>query len=278
MKSRLLWIRTLLVAAIVFVVLSQLLRPSLVGQWYWASALEKLEAGENDQAIELGQKAVDWSGDSAAMRMRMAELLYRVERNEEALALLEPAEESEEEDVTLLPMKNFLLSRMGEHERALALADDLIAAADEGKFHRHRALNNRAYATALALSDDAELPPEALEQAQKDIEEAIGIYGADASYLDTRGYVKHFAGDNEGAVGDLNVAIEIYQSLINQVEEEEDVWGTMKEMRLKQAQGMIGVLYHHRGEALKALGREEDAKRDFEQADKMGYSRQKGHW
>lgn len=277
-KSRLPLVRFLIIGAVVAAILSQFLRPSLVGQWYWASALEKLDAGENDQAIELGEQALRWSGDTPAMRLRMAELLYRAGRNDEALALLEKSGEISGDDVSYLEMQGFLLSRMGEHEEALALADKLIEAAQAGKFHLHRALNIRAYTTALAWSDSTELPKESLDRALNDVGEAIKIYGAEASYLDTRGYVKHFAGDDAGALQDLNTAIEMYAAALTKVEDEEEAWGSMKQVRLQQMRGVLGVLYHHRGETLKSLGRQEDADKDFQQAQQLGYSRLKGHW
>ncbi|MCC9605778.1 tetratricopeptide repeat protein [Blastopirellula sp. JC732] len=278
MKSRLPLVRLLIVSAIVLAIVSQFLRPSLVVGWYWASALEKLEAGENDQAIELGQKALEWSGDSPEMHLRMAELLYRAGRNEEARELLEKSDQGASEDLSYLEMKSFLLSRLGDHQGSIAVADKLIEQAQEGKFHLHRALNIRAYSTALAWSDGADLPKESLDQALEDIDQAIKIYGAEASYLDTRGYVKHFAGDNEGGLNDLNIAIEMYEASLAKVEEEEEVWGTMKEMRIRQIRSVIGVLYHHRGETLQALGRNDEAESDLKKADQMGYSRLKGHW
>ncbi|WP_146118952.1 tetratricopeptide repeat protein [Blastopirellula marina] len=278
MKSRLPLLRLLLISLVVVAILSQFLRPSLVGQWYWASALEKLDAGENDQAIELGEQALSWSGDSPQAHLRMAELFYRVGRTDEALALLEKSDEFSSDDLTYLEMKGFLLSRMGKHEEALALADKLIEQAKAGKFHLHRALNIRAYSTALAWSDDAGLPPESLDRALNDIGESIKIYGVEASYLDTRGYVKHFAGDNEGALQDLNTAVEMYDAALVKLAEEEEVWGSMKEVRLQQMRGVLGVLYHHRGETLQALGRDEEAEKDLKRADRLGYSRLKGHW
>ncbi|UUO07564.1 tetratricopeptide repeat protein [Blastopirellula sp. J2-11] len=278
MKSRLPLLRYVILAVVVAAILSQLFRPALVAQWYWASALEQLEAGDNDAAVRLGETALDWSGDSPEMHLRMAELLYRTGRKEEAIALVEKSEDFAADQLTYLEMEGYLLSRLGQHEKALALADTLVEKANAGEYHLHRALNGRAYATALAWSDGANLPQESLDRALDDINKAMKIYGVEASYLDTRGYVKHFAGDNEGALNDLNSAIELYEASIAKVEQENDDWGTMKQMRLQQMRGALGVLYHHRGETLQALDRDDDASQDMQQAEKLGYGRQVGHW
>ncbi|WP_161603303.1 tetratricopeptide repeat protein [Blastopirellula marina] len=278
MKSRLPLVRYVILAVIVAAILSQLFRPALVAQWYWASALEKLDAGDNDAAVRLGEQALDWSGDSPQMHLRMAELLFRIERKEDAIALIEKSEDLLSDDPSDLARASYFLSRMGAHEKALTLTDQLIEKAKVDEFQLHSALNQRAYATALAWSDGADLPQESLDQALDDINQALQIYGIEASYLDTRGYLKHLAGDDQGALSDLNNAIPLFEAEILAYEDKEDIWETAKQASLQQMRGALGVLYHHRAETLQALDRSDDAKQDMQQAEKLGYSRQAGHW
>ncbi|MFI4875366.1 MAG: tetratricopeptide repeat protein [Blastopirellula sp. JB062] len=278
MKSRFPLVRYVAIGIVVTAIIAYAFRPSLIAQWYWAAALEEFDAGEQVDALRLGKQALAWSGGSTEMRLRLAELSYRTGRTEEAIALIEAAPPKDDDDLAYLELKGYLLSRLGRHGLALQTADRLVKKAEEDQYHMHRALNGRAYATALAWSDQFDLPRETLDQALSDINEAMKIYGVEASYLDTRGYVKHFAGDNEGALQDLNLAIELYGASLAKVEAEEEIWGTMRPMRLKQMGAQLGVLYHHRGETLAALDREQDAKKDFAKAKRLGYGRQKGHW
>ena len=152
-------------------------------------------------------------------------------------------------------------------EAALSAADmvvNLSAAGDPD------ALNHRAYIRGLVGRD--------LPAALADIDRAIAS-GDDSSpeMLDTRGFLLHLLGRHREAVDQLNVAITGMQQnrrkiglLSGRVDP------VQLACRLRGLDHGMAVMLHHRALACRAVGLEEQAKQDFELADRKGFDPSRG--
>lgn len=277
-----------LVLAVVFLLTAIYLgftffNPQSMAQWKWAAAVDALEKDDIDQAKKLAEEAIEWDPENAELRLHIAEMHYRQDESTEARIQIEEAIALGKNDPPVITQAGFLLSRMGQHDGAMLLADRLVDIAEKEKtIHLHEALNRRAYSIAMAAADEA-ATPEQIDQGMKDIDLAIEYYGDDASYVDTRGYLKVFHGDLKGAVQDLDAAIAFYETTRTKLlaeltpEQVENMPSgiTFMDNQLKQ---ILAVLYSHRATAHQKLGNEEEAKQDTELAETYGLDRQKGIW
>ena len=132
------------------------------------------------------------------------------------------------------------------------------------------ALNHRAYVRALVGRD--------LEEGLADIERALeGLPEASPELLDTRGYILHLLGRQREALDELNVAIGGMQknrkklaALAGRVDP------AVLACRLRAVDHGLAVMLQHRALACRALGLEEQARQDLEQAKSKGYDPRRG--
>ena len=257
--------------------------PQSIAQWKWAAAVDALENDNIDQAKQLAEEALQWDPNNAELRLHIAEMHFRQDDTTEARIQIEEAIALGKDNPVVITKAGFLLSRMGQHDGAIMLADRLVDIAEKKKvIHMHEALNRRAYSIAMAAADEA-ASEEQLAQGKKDIDLAIEYYGDDASYVDTRGYLKVFSGDLEGAVKDLNAAIQFYENARTQLlaelspEQVENMPSGVSHID-NQLKEVLAVLYSHRAVAHQKLGNEEEAKQDSDKAEAYGLDRQRGVW
>lgn len=257
--------------------------PQSIAQWKWAAAVDAMEKDDFDQAKKLSEEALAWDPENAELRLHIAEMHYRQDETTEARKQIEEAIALGKNDPAVITQAGFLLSRMGQHDGAMLLTDRLVGIAEKEKtIHLHQALNQRAYSIAMAAADEA-ATPEQIAQGMKDVDLAIEYYGDDASYVDTRGYLKVFAGDLKGAVKDLDAAIKFYENARSELlaklkpEEVENMPSGVAfiDNQLKQ---VLSVLYSHRALAHEKLGNEKEAKQDAELAEAYGLDRKRGIW
>lgn len=257
--------------------------PKSMAQWKWAAAVDALEKDNVDEAKKLAAEALEWDPVNAELRLHIAEMHYRQDETTDARIQIEEAIALGKNNPLVITQAGFLLSRMGQHDGAMMLADRLVDIAEKEKtIHLHEALNRRAYSIAMAAADEA-ATEEQIAQGMKDIDLAIEYYGDDASYVDTRGYLKVFDGDLEGAVEDLDAAIKYYEEtrteLLAQLtpEEIENMPSGVAfiDNQLKQ---ILAVLYSHRAIAHEKLGNDKEAKEDTELASSYGLDRKRGIW
>lgn len=257
--------------------------PQSMAQWKWASAVDAMEKDDFEQAKQLADEALAWDPKNAELRLHIAEMYYRRDETTEARKQIEEAIALGKNDPAVITRAGFLLSRMGQHDGALLLSDRLVDIAEKEKtIHLHQALNQRAYAIAMAAGDEA-ATPEQIAQGMKDIDLAIEYYGDDASYVDTRGYLKVFAGDLKGAVQDLDSAIKFYENgrselLAKLSPEEVENMPSGVVFVDDQLKEVLSVLYSHRALAHEKLGNEKEAKQDHDLAETYGLDRKRGIW
>ncbi|PQO28124.1 hypothetical protein [Blastopirellula marina] len=284
------WLLTLFVVAAIYVGFI-FLTPKSRAQFKWAAAVNALEAGKVTEAKQLANEALAIFGDDASLQRFSAELFYRVDEPEKANEHLEQAIELADDNPYILNSASFLFARLGEHEKSLALADKIVELAETQRtIHMHRALNQRAYAIALAAAD-GQATPEQIKQGLIDINQALSVFVHEdtviddqiANYLDTRGYLELFAGAPQQGLEDLNKAIAVYElvrrELLSQAKEQDPEKVPVAAAAAdKEFQGVLAVLYSHRAAIYEKLKQTEAAEEDLARAKELGLSRKKGIW
>lgn len=284
------WLLTLLVVAAIYGGFV-LLAPKSRAQFKWAAAIEALEAGKITEAKQFANEALAIDSEDAPLQMFAAELFYRVDDPEKANEHLQQAVDLAGDNPYVLNTASFLLARLGEHEKSLELANKVVELAETQRtIHMHRALNQRAYAIALAAAD-GQASPEQIKQGLVDINQALSVFVHEdtvidnqiANYLDTRGYLELFAGSPKHGLEDLNKAIAVYelfrQELLSQTKNENpDKVSVTAAAADKELQSVLAVLYAHRAAILEKLNQPEAAKEDLARAKEFGLNRKKGIW
>lgn len=277
------WLRFLILVLIAVSAIAMLqTTPTSRAQWYWAASLTALDAGDLETAIAQAEAAIQIAPEDAFQRNRYAELLFRLDREKEALAHVLKSLELAPDNLQLVSRNAFLLGRMKQHEQALKWLDHLAEKSlAGGNIHRHQARNQRAYGIALAHADE-EVSDETLEQGLNDINQAIEEYGDEPAYLDTRGYLYLLSDQLEKAEDDLTRAISPYEQrhtqLLAALADQKGSAQVTAQANKTALESVLAVMYHHRAELYRRQGKEELAKQDEQRAIKFGLSRKLGNW
>jgi hypothetical protein len=152
-------------------------------------------------------------------------------------------------------------------DAALAAADMVVSLSAPGD---PDALNHRAYIRGLVGRD--------LPAALVDIDRAIGApEESSPEMLDTRGFLLHRVGRHREAVDQLNLAITGMQQnrrklglLAGRVDP------VQLACRVRGLEHGMAVMLHHRALACREVGLDEQAKQDFELADRKGFDPTRG--
>ena len=274
-------VKWVILALILFAIISNSLAIFSVSTWYRAAAVEHLASGDIEQAKASAEKAIEWSPENPNLRIWYADFFCELEEYDRAEEQIIKSQELAPQSMLLLSFKSSFLLRLGKHEQALADADEVVARASQtgSDLHYHQALNVRAYVIAQALEDGHELAD--LEQGLKDIEEAISIFGNEPNFVDTRGYLKYFNNDLDGALADINFAIKAKETELEEIHEENEgksIRSTKTETVITTFKETLSVLYHHRAVVLEKQGKTEAAEKDAQLSIEYGFNRMKGIW
>ncbi|MEX1041377.1 MAG: tetratricopeptide repeat protein [Pirellulaceae bacterium] len=256
--------------------------PTSRAQWYWAASLTALEAGDLETAISQAEAAIQIAPEDAPQRSRYAELLFRLDREEDALTQVLKSIESAPDNLQLVSRNAFLLGRMKQHDQALKWLDHVVEQSlAGGNIHRHQARNQRAYGIALAYAD-GDASPEDLKRGLEDIHLAMEEYGDEPAYRDTRGYLYLLSDQLEQAEDDLTRAISPYEQrhtqLLAELAEQKGSAQVAAQANKTFLESVLAVMYHHRAELYRRQGKEELAQQDQQRANKFGLSRKLGNW
>ncbi|MEQ8786830.1 MAG: tetratricopeptide repeat protein [Pirellulaceae bacterium] len=174
---------------------------------------------------------------------------------------------------------------------------------DASVFERRAENATAAYARAIAYrgqayqaAGDDERAKADLEQAEElgadleatkarledyvpdDMQELINQVSMLAAFLDTRGFCHHRLGDDQAALRDLEVAVELIESFykfVRSLPGEQDGRALLPADERKHVVQLenkqIAVIRYHRGLAHEGLGNEELAKRDFDRVRELGF-------
>ncbi len=255
--------------------------PREVARWYLAAAMEAARRDDTPTTLRHLDLALQWNPQlpeaytqRALERLRAGDLPGAWEDSTRAADLEGTL------GVSGLSTRSLVHQRKGDHDAALADIEAVVSILSDYPDQFPVALNQRAYARALAGRD--------LELGSQDIQKAIELTAADqpkaplsvkAAFLDTRGFLHHLAGRHAEAINDLDQAVDA----------EEKRWAAAQQELAKSPSGLapreerehretLAVIRHHRGLAYQAAGRTEEAAAELEGARQLGYDPSKGVW
>ena len=268
------WKRWLLLAVILGGVVPAIVLPQVlpivreaVVQWSLERAAECEARSDIAGAVADVSRAVRWLGDDADLLCMRA--MLRLEERDAPGCLEDAVRASAIAPTAVQPWRVRALVNvvLDDVEAALAAADmvvDLSAPGDPD------ALNHRAYIRGLVGRD--------LPEALADIDRAIGATeDSSPEMLDTRGFLLHLVGRHREAVDQLNLAITGMQQNRRKLGL---LSGRVDPVQLAcRARGLehgMAVMLHHRALACRAVGLEEQAKQDFDLAERKGFDPSRG--
>ncbi|HWC89461.1 MAG TPA: tetratricopeptide repeat protein [Pirellulales bacterium] len=238
-------------------------------EWCVSWAVEKYNRGdlpgaiaELDRAIWCQPGVPEWHEVRGHWRLKAKDFAG-------ALADYSQAIELNPKDLRPYVGRSFVYQRMGQPQDAIK---DLSQAIKRSSPRDPELLNARAYARAVAAIE--------LKDGLTDIEAAIKLSGKDNfNFIDTRGWLLFRMGDFDGALKDLNRAIELAEK---SRQHELDIRvghhqaRRIIEQRAQELDQALAVMYHHRGEIYQKLGKSQQASDDLARGDKLGYNPAEG--
>jgi hypothetical protein len=268
------WKRWLLLAVILGGVVPAIVIPQIlpavreaVVQWSLERAAECEARSDIVGAIADVSRALRWHGEEADLLCMRA--MLSLEERDAPGSLEDAVRATAIAPTAVQPWRVRALVNvvLNDVDAALSAADmvvNLSAAGDPD------ALNHRAYIRGLVGRD--------LPAALADIDQALASGDeSSAEMLDTRGFLLHLLGRHREAVDQLNLAITGMQQnrrkiglLSGRVDP------VQLACRLRGLDHGMAVMLHHRALACRAIGLEEQAKQDFELADRKGFDPSRG--
>lgn len=271
--------RFLLVAAACGVLLPAVVWPAVrpvireaVVQWSLERAFGREARGRIPAAITNLDRAISWTRDEPQQLSRLLcwRAMLKIENRDARGAIADASRAIEAAPTSPQARRVRALAHVVAGSADEAVADAHVAVDIAGKTDPE-ALNHRAYIRALV---GRELPDALL-----DIEAAVaGGDDAAPELLDTKGFVLHLLGRHREAIDQLNLAIDAAQRQRRQAAllaaaaaDPDDV-----AHRLRSLDHALAVMHHHRGRACRAAGLEQQARQDFEIADRKGFDPARG--
>jgi tetratricopeptide (TPR) repeat protein len=265
-RYRTLTIRALLVllaagAAIMAFVRADLGEPLArsVAEWLANHAEQKYEVGDPDGALRDLNRAVAWSDKSPTIYLLRGRILLEKGDLRGSLADFNRLVGLAPKAYQTYLLRSRVLQRLERHEDAIRDTSQAVRLRPSADM-----LNERAYTRAIAGLE--------LEEALKDIGQALAEERDNLSFLDTRGYVYFRLGKYTEAFDDLDKAVEATRR--NPPAAEFAFAGADPRRRraiLRDYQHGLAVMLHHRGQVQEKLGHNELAEQDLHEGDALGY-------
>lgn len=252
------------------------------------AAQAKHARGDVQGALADMDRVANWFPDHPQVRCLRGE--FRLEANDVQGSL-----DEFNEVIRLAPQhpagylrRSVSLQRLDRHREAI---DDLTKAIELSGSDDPMPRNNRAYARALAgieLDEALVDVQQAIDAADREIQAAIEqaprrtarnaqlLIAKEkfekAAYLDTRGYILFLQDHYERALADIEEAIQLSLDWKQTIHTREAERAAL-EQRFDHE---LSVMYHHRGQVLEKLGRQEEAQADLDRAVQLGYNPAQG--
>jgi tetratricopeptide (TPR) repeat protein len=121
---------------------------------------------------------------------------------------------------------------------------------------------------AKARLDGVDLDEKAKEEEQKKLFDEASAFSA---FLDTRGFLHYRLGDNEAALKDLNLAVEVAEALHDHQVINSVLPPNEYAYYQKQKKKVIAVMRYHRALVQEALGNQQAAQRDLKRVRDLGF-------
>jgi tetratricopeptide (TPR) repeat protein len=265
------------IAAIVFGPYALSAARAMVSQWFLSRAAQKMEMGDNRGALAELNRAIRWNPKDMICRLERGGIRLDMKAWQASMADFTVVIDHLKSSDDLDGQQNVEIGRREILSDAYCLRSTALtslqrfeeAVKDANEAVRIQAsasnLNARAYARALAKTDLAE----ALEDANKAIEQIALHHEVSASVLDTRGYVLFLLDRNEDALKDLDDAIKLCER------KRDSLGNPLRLVDRDKAQRMnenLAVMYHHRGLVHEKLNHAQQAKADLKRGDDLGYN------
>lgn len=272
---------------------------TFMASWYASRAEAKASQGDYHGAIADVSHAIQQTPDNVLLYMRRGQ--YRLNADppdlDGAIADFDHVLSVDEGYADGYFSRSMVYQRMAllldDEQRAAKLhaaaIADLERARKELPENDPRLLNQLAYTRAVAGVD--------LEQALQEINTVLSgvdaqallasveeepINGADLlrareilAYLDTRGYIQHLLGNQEAALKDMDLSIDLHlatdRAIFNRLPDE-----NARAAFQREQDKLYAVLLHHRGLVHQALGNEPQAQADLTKAQELGYNPKAG--
>ena len=240
------------------------LGPQEIAAWHLVAAQEERAGGDKERAYARLADAFRWSPKDPRLLLQRAAWKFEDGQNEEALEDANRAAELSREHYAALMVRAQIYQRLGRH--AEAVEDWKVInrlSQTRGTPPRAEALNGLAYARAIGKLD--------LKEASKNVAEALELVPDSPAIRDTRGYLLHLQGLHEGALVDLNAAVEGMEDDFAQRPKDAEpdrslISADVDLTGLHRPEEGVAVVRYHRALVLKALGRDEEAKKDLDRA------------
>jgi tetratricopeptide (TPR) repeat protein len=260
----------LLVAVGLGLVLWKYKGADLLVSWKLNSAREQLRNHQFEEAVATLDDVLQWRPDHKEALFWRAQALEKLGRLEDSAATYDRLLEQVPAFREGYLLRATVQQRIGNHPQAIR---DLRHYYESmGEAHTPTALNNLAYARALGGVE--------LDLALADVEKALQAVDRQhqpttyAAYADTRGYILFLIGRHEEALRDLDDAVQITRDQYDHVLQRlggRRLAGRSTEV-LQELQHSLAVMLHHRGLTHRALGNEQQAADDLQQAQRFGYN------
>lgn len=268
------WKRWLLLAVLVGGILPAVAAPQVlplvregIVQWALDEAAEREARDDIAGAVDAVGWAVRWHRDDVGLLCMRASLRLQDRDPRGALEDLDHAVALAPTAVTPWRLRALVHVVLEDADAAVADAEMVSSLSTPGD---PEALNHRAYILAVLGRD--------LPEALADIDRALeGEGDAAPELLDTRGFILHLLGRHREAVDLLTEAI-------TRMQQQRRKLGLLAgradpaslACRLRSVDQGLAVMLHHRGQACRAIGLQEQADQDFRQAERKGFDPTRG--
>jgi tetratricopeptide (TPR) repeat protein len=256
-----------------------------MAQWWQNQAAAHAVEGDLKQAIADINQAIAMAPNDLQYYLARAELHLEAGDTAASLADYNHVIKANPDYAEAYLGRSRVTQRQGRHAEALP---DLTKALELSTASDPDPWNNRAYGRALANTElaeglaDVERALKLLKQKQTDaVASAAPAFvlasyrGAEAGFLDTRGYLHHLLGKQQPALDDLNRAFELHKEYHKAIiAEAQRVKASPAKVTYLQTHldHTDAVILHHRGLVHRALGQEQEADADLKWADELGYN------
>jgi len=242
--------------------------PLEVGRWKLAAAIQARADGQKDRAYSALADAMNWMPNQPMLYLQRAEWRLADGKQAEAFADADKLVELWGETARALTIHSRFLQNAGRHADAVIDCKKIDEISERsGSPSRVTALNWLAYTRALAKME--------LAEALQNVNDSLGLAGANAGILDTRAFVLYQMQRHDAALVDMTNAIAIMNAEAREELKKRGPPPAIPPQHRKLLNSLpqamlegdpVPVLYYHRALILRALGKEPEAAADIARA------------